>query len=349
MLKKLITLSIISIFCSQLPAQNFKTSAQNNNFTASENSIIYALPRTYLKISVEVTKTTTIKGPYAEYAQKYLGIFDVPLENSTSYKISSIDLQPVNEPDPNCYYAITFKNFPENLRTLLTNNCGLILYQQPVENKSDIYNEKEFYIFDSRYIDETLKEKTDTLYKTIIKDSSIIKIPVFKKQIQAKSDEDLIKETAHELIKIRKRRLKLARGEYEFHPDGETLKVMFAELQKQEDEYLTLFQGIKHVEKQIYNFLILPDQNLSETKVASFDNIKGINNAEVENFITLKFNPETDIKTNTSNTGKQDFSNTIFYRTPVFFKIDILYNNEIVTKFRVPLYQFGLTHNCLIK
>jgi hypothetical protein len=43
----------------------------------------------------------------------------------------------------------------------------------------------------------------------VVTDSTFTRIPVFKKQIQAKTFEEMAKEAAHELIKTRKRRIKI--------------------------------------------------------------------------------------------------------------------------------------------
>ena len=93
-----------------------------------DKSIIYALPQTGISVTLEVTKTLIKKGPFAAYAQKYLHISNVPLEDSESWKITDVRISSQIEADPSQYYAITYKTYPENLSNLLSvSNKGIIL------------------------------------------------------------------------------------------------------------------------------------------------------------------------------------------------------------------------------
>ena len=47
-----------------------------------------------------------IKGPYSEYAYKYLGLKNIITENTTTYQISDVDINTASEPDPNQYYFV---------------------------------------------------------------------------------------------------------------------------------------------------------------------------------------------------------------------------------------------------
>ena len=66
----------------------------------------YAFPQTVLIINVSVRKTDKIKGPYAAFASKYLGLANVITQNSTSYDISDVTISTYVEPDPDQYYFI---------------------------------------------------------------------------------------------------------------------------------------------------------------------------------------------------------------------------------------------------
>jgi len=348
MIKKNILLYFLLV-CAYIPgifSQNFKISKVNSNYPVSNQSIVYALPRTGITINIEMIKTYVTKGPYAEYAQKYLGISNATMENSEKWTINEITISPYYEPDPEQYYCVNFKTFPENIQTILSKeNNGVLLdlsgkWRYSFRDVSDV-NDK--IIFDPHFIKETNKEHVDTLYKTILNDTSFVRVPVFKKQILAKTYEDLVKETAHEIIKTRKNRIKYARGEYDYHPDGATLRVMLDEMQKLEDEYLSLFIGkqSKLVVSKTIN--LIPDKNISESILGYFGENTGWTSMQLKGAesISIQF-----LKSETPNlpllqTDKTLSQNILFYRIPAYFDLLLEINQTEKAKYRVPLYQFG--------
>ena len=60
------------ILSSCSPQINVSKSQQYHK-ASEKKGFYYALPRTFIKIDVVVNKTEQIKGPYAEFAEKYLG------------------------------------------------------------------------------------------------------------------------------------------------------------------------------------------------------------------------------------------------------------------------------------
>ena len=58
-----------------------------------EGYLSYSLPSTVLVLEVEAVRTNFYAGPYAEYAEKYLGI-TVPQEDSQTYQLKSIKMTP---------------------------------------------------------------------------------------------------------------------------------------------------------------------------------------------------------------------------------------------------------------
>lgn len=57
-------------------------------FTEYQGQVLYARPLTTLVVDLTVAKETVVKGPYARYAQKYLGVI-APLADKETYCIES--------------------------------------------------------------------------------------------------------------------------------------------------------------------------------------------------------------------------------------------------------------------
>ena len=345
-LKKLIIITpVIFYLVSCLPSRDYKVTKSSGAQLVNDKSLIYALPQTSVNIRLEVTKTIIKKGPYAEYAQKYLNISNIPLSDSESYMITDVKIIPQLEADPTQYYAITYKTYPDNISSLFSlSNKGIILdFANAWRKGSDslkLSNDSDF-IFDPRLTNETITEKVDTFYKTVLTDTSFKRIPIFKNQMTAKTTEEIAKETAHELIKTRKRKLKILRGEYEFHPDGKALEVMVNELNKEEEALLRMFNGVKITKKQHFTYTETPPSETFSKELCYFTAIQGIKNIKAEGYSTISVQMTKEKFENQPNTLIEHHPNILYIRVPAMTDVEIKINNERFVRTRIPVYQFG--------
>ena len=73
-IKSLLTLSLIAVCSATSVAQSTqKLTAGKHN----EYGLIYSLPVTHVRITVEAEKTVLKAGPFFNYAKKYLGVDNV--------------------------------------------------------------------------------------------------------------------------------------------------------------------------------------------------------------------------------------------------------------------------------
>ena len=325
-------------------AQSFETSKLNGNQPVSNQSFIYALPQTCLSVTIEVTKTTIKKGLYAEYAEKYLKLSDAPLKDTRSFAVSGVKLQALAEADPAQYYSISCKTFPENLQHLFTvASNGVILdfanTWKDLMRKDLTDGLPSDQLVDPNLLEKVIKETIDTTYTTVMKDSVLVKVPVFKKQKQAQTQEEIVEETANQLIKTRRHKIKMLRGEYDFHPDGATLKVMIKELDKYEESLLALFAGTKTVEKQYYTFNFVPQTNALSKELCYFNSQKGVlseKGSGTSILIQLSKDQEA-VKGMMPDKGK----NALYMRAPLMTDVTIKLDDKNVFSGRIPVYQFG--------
>ena len=59
---------------------------------AFQGGLIYSLPRTGIRILVEVSQEKFYHGPYYEYASKYLGIKNVASSDGEQWKITDLKM-----------------------------------------------------------------------------------------------------------------------------------------------------------------------------------------------------------------------------------------------------------------
>ena len=67
-------------------------------FAGAQSAVSYSLPQTVLVFNVEAQKETFYAGPYARYAQKYLGV-NAELYDRVSYTVTSVKMITGTEAD----------------------------------------------------------------------------------------------------------------------------------------------------------------------------------------------------------------------------------------------------------
>src|SRR6056297_4132845 len=225
-----------------------KVSKIDSLTTQPENGIIYALPKTTLRFTVEASRTDIIPDSYYEYAEKYLGMDNVLEEEYSDWQISNIIIDSYTEIDPEQFYMLE----PEgkmniNMQKLI--ESGSIL---PVNIRSKQEFSNDFYgyndpgkevVFTDLSVKKYIGEEKVTYYKRVQRDSLFAKVPVVKTQSVTKTFEDKAEEAANFIFMIREKRFELLTGMADFYPEGKSLEVAINELNNLESEYLSLFMG----------------------------------------------------------------------------------------------------------
>ena len=97
----------------------------DSNYIPSNQYFMYFLPQTAFKVIVTVEKNEQIKGYYADYADKMLGISNVFTENKTNYIISKVDIQSYIIPDSNLQFLVEMSHtqIKSGFYLQMLNNC----------------------------------------------------------------------------------------------------------------------------------------------------------------------------------------------------------------------------------
>jgi hypothetical protein len=342
----LLSVLLLLIIASCSPYKSIEVSKTASN-VGGPKTLIYSLPKTRVDINVQVTKTTTIAGPYAAYAEKYLSLTGVALSKVEAFEISNIHISPVNEPDPEHFYAVSFKNYPSNLDKLFSmTQQGLMLnLEDSWKSVSNDFPSKQSgsgVLFETSIREPNIKERVDTFYKTILTDASFVKVPIYKKSVEIKTEEQKAEDMANLILKIRKRRLKLMMGEYEFHPEGAALKVIVEELGKQEEELMSNFIGKKIKETFSYSYSFSPAGPFSK-ELLWFSEDKGVSESSKNglNAVSVSFNmketpaPETGVKL------PEKLTNSIYFRSPEMTSVSVKLGNKVLAEAKIPVFQAG--------
>ena len=317
------------------------------------NSYLYALPSTRLALKIKTVCHHTVPGPYCDYAEQYLGIEGAPRLSFTDWEILDVDLKGLISPDPDYYYTLEY-----------TSTLDIQAQLEELREKKWILGPDEFqpviqtYVYSEdntepiHFTDLTVKDLTASGTKTrseARKNAKIpVDMPVIRQEESGKSVQAKAKDAADFIIKIRKRRFKLLAGQYDVYPEGEALEISVRELNKLEEEYLSLFTG----------------RTYSDTLVKTFYYIPQAGN-EIERYIICRFSEETGLLDASSTSGKPvvidikdlksttalkqiripssgtSFENRILYRIPEQVSVRIIFGSSTLLEAEIPVYQYG--------
>ena len=184
---------------------------------------VYFLPKTALRISVLVEKTTYTPGDFAPYAQRYLRMSDVSQEPQTSFRVADIVVTPCPVADTTKAYAVKFDARTVASRISLSDDGRLLAL-----NMEDVEDAEVPAVFVPAPRSEEVNPR-QFLGEDILSCGSTAKMAEM---------------TAHEVYDLRENRTLLIKGQADFMPqDGRQMEMMLRELDRQDRALSSLFVG----------------------------------------------------------------------------------------------------------
>lgn len=346
----LTVLVILGVSCT--PGREFQVTKMGSEPEKSVKKAVYVLPETCFLIGLDLEKEIRIPGPYRLYAKKYLGLNEFIIEKETRYSISDVRVESVNEPDAEHFYSINLlKGEMDWDMFLKLSDYGFIL--DPVyslkagEGAGLPVDDQEEKLFSGGSMKLNLTETTDTLFKTVIRDSSFVRIPILRKQMAARTTEQKAMEAADLIMRIRSRKLSLISGEEEFVPDGEAIAVSVEELDKMEEEFMELFIGKRITQTFTRSFMVRPEtKKTTQIKTfARFSPASGLLNPEDIYGNELVFELIPQGKTVSIEPFFRAYGdgalNTLFYRIPDVASVSVKLSGQVLYEGRFSVFQLG--------
>ncbi|MDR0715092.1 MAG: DUF4831 family protein [Bacteroidales bacterium] len=309
---------------------------------AGYSALVYGLPQTRLYFEVEIVKTYVKKGPYAEFAARMLGIQDAPLKDSESWQIASIRIFDKQEVDNRQLYALSFIDYPSNLDRLLrftkegilmdlSTDHVLINSRHTGSNSGDIH-------FMNAVVKSTVVEKVDTVYKTVLTDTAFVKIPLLQRKITGKSVEEQAREMAEQIFDLRKGRLNIITGNIDHSIDGHAMKQVLEAFDTQEEQLLSLFNGVKVESRFVHTYSALPE-NTGVTPLFWFSEKNGIVSQNTAGAKEVWYRTG-EVQIPPQNKPSQA-SNIVYYRIPQIVEISAGIDKNVIISKMKDIYQFG--------
>ena len=313
--------------------------------TVPNGAVIYALPRTTITLTVEARYSVFTAGPYAQYAQKYLG-YDARRSSSTDCIITDITVTPYVEADPAERYAI---NLSEKVSSNFLQFCsqGLIVMSDSYTGKTAGFrfpSQAGAEAFIGKAPEGNLAGETTTLYRMVKKDAGFEQVEVQQSQVVEKSLEKKAEEAAKYIFTIRERKTQIITGDTDATFSGEALSSAVAELNRMEEEYLSLFYGITETSIQKISFDVIPKAGVNKYTAFKIADGQGLVSASAAQgrAVSLELTSENNGEINAAG-AKSSGGAVVNYRIPAVAACRIIDGGKTLFETRIPVYQLGQT------
>ena len=310
-----------------------------------EGYVTYSLPSTSLVLDVEAVKESFYAGPYARYAEKYLGI-KARQKDETRWEISRLGLTPMVEADLARRYTIAVKKSAPDLSFLKLSSAGLVAFADgglgsgqtwrfPISGSAD---------FSDRGVSSNLKSEATTLYRGERNQSAYSRVSVQQNMVVEKSLEQKAAEAAQTIVRLREQRLQIVTGDTDATYSGEAMGAAVAELTRLEEEYLSLFTGYSDFQTMNVSFDVVPSADRESQMYVAFrisdtagpvpsDNLSG-------RPVVMEIVPqETSVPAGGSVAVK---TLTVNYLIPAVCTVKVKDGSDLLIQTRVPIYQLGI-------
>lgn len=242
-----------------LSLKTFTTSAQTASGYykpgVTTEGAVYFLPKTAIRITVQVEKTTYTPGDFCKYAGRYLRIKDASPIPTVNCRIVGIRQEATAEADTTKGFAVKFdaKTSASNVR-LSDDGILLAINAEPLQQQQAapfVPTPAPAPINPRLYMNEEI--------------------------LIAGSTAKMAELTAQEIYEIRESRNLLVRGQADNMPkDGEQLRLMLNQLDLQDRALTSLFTGITVKDTTEQVFTIIPDKEISHEVLFRFSQKLGI-------------------------------------------------------------------------
>ena len=232
------TFAITAWLLSALLTAAAQTSVQPYQPGVTEDGVTYFLPRTALRVSLTCRRTHYRPGAYAAYAAHYLRLADVTMNEHDVWTVESAAIESYGMADPAQAYTIRLR--PKTSAPLVALAAdGRLLAINAAAGAETPLVQAGVQRVEREEIDARAFQSQDIL--------------------AAGSTAKMAELTADEIYDIRENRALLTKGQADFMPqDGEQLRLMLANLDRQEAALLSLFTGTTTEEIHTLVFDVTP-------------------------------------------------------------------------------------------
>lgn len=316
----------------------FQLSAQGD----PEGSLVYSLPSTSVRLEVKAQKESFFAGPYAKYAQKYLGV-EARQRDAVSYTVTSVKMSSFVEADQSARYQLEpgmgMQAFlaltSQGLVSVSAGSQETTQWRFPSEKKAD---------FSDRGLTSNLTSEAATLYRNVKSESAYNKVAVQQEMVVQKSLESRAKEAAEMIFSLRKKRVQIVTGDTDATFSGEAMASAVAEIARLESEYMSMFIGYSEYSEQEMNYDVVPSKsNESQLYVAfRLSDSKGLVPSDDLSGKPYLLEFAADSIEIPAGKNERVKGKLAHYRIPAVCTVKLTDGVNVLLQSRMPVYQLGL-------
>ena len=310
---------------------NAQTNVVKMSATKSTDfGVTYFLPKTVLTVHVNYSKTIQKAGPFARYAEKYLGVKEqsVVFEDRIYYTLNTINMESKGIVDKNASYLVELKSKTTSPFVYLTED-GLIC------------------TINADYAPESANKSKVAVVRPTSEVSTALSHSVYTEEyLRAGSVTKMAEVAAKQIYKLRESRTDLLTGNADNAPrDGEGMKIVLANLEAQEKALVELFMGTTGVESLDAEFEIEPLTNVEKKVLFRFSKYFGIVDPEDLSgspvYINIHDLEITEAKEIIDPKRKTKELSSIVYNIPGKATVEVFYGINSMYKNTFSIVQFG--------
>ena len=324
--------------------------------SATDGVVIYSLPNTVIVLEVEAVREVYTAGPYARYADKYLGV-EAKESSQTKFELLSIRAIPYIEADQSARMVANLASFKGAAAATFfdMSSQGIVILADESKGGENSWRFPPLRTnsMQAREATSNLTNAEATLYKSERTSSGSERVAITQTQVVQKSAERKAQETADAIFALRDKRLQIITGDTDANFAGEAMKSAIDEINRLESEYLSLFLGTVEQSVQKMSFDVVPKAGsrqmyiafrLSDTQGLLPSNNIGGRPIVLELTVEEGAAAQLDIHSPKSSgrpSGKE--GSLIFYRVPAVCQMKMTDGQQILMQSRIPIYQLGET------
>lgn len=339
MIKKILTAALLIV--------SVAASAQKKG-EDPQSYLTYSLPKTVVILEVEAVQEKFYAGPYAKYAEKYLGI-KPRMEDETLFQLAEIKMTPFVEADQDRRYSLNVNKGKIDATFLKLSSAGLISFSDANFGDEAIWRfpAKTQGDFASKGVTSNLTSESTTLYRNEKKESAYNKVSVQQNMVVEKTPEKRAAETADMILKIRQQRLQIVTGDTDATYSGEAMGAAIAELTRLEQEYMTLFIGYSEYQTQKMRFEVIPEADRESQMYIAFRLSDEGGLVAAENLsgrpVVMEIVPQVfaEPEVTAALDPKAPKPVEVYYRIPAMCSVKLINSGNVIMQSRLPIYQLG--------
>jgi hypothetical protein len=341
----------LSIFFSCSPTGQISVSNVNDSGFRQSGSLLYSLPQTVIDVTVAAEVNEIIPGPYRQYAEKYLGIKEVPVRTEYYWTIKSVQVRHHTEMDPDYVYAVSgsyqpdmFPDFSNLARDSMILDLSKVPYDYVFYNSLPVTSEEPY--FTDLSVKRNFEAEKDIEVSLVMPDSNYLTRPSSKNRLKEKTLEQKAEEAANFIIKLKKRRFKMVSGQPDAMPNGEAMAYSLTELSRLEENYLSLFIGKRssYQHQRTYHYTPVSGKKSDRIVLFRFLESEGFLDARETRGKPVMLDIANNNKTKGLEQTESPFNttpNSVLYRVPDQVSIKLIWGESVLSDGLFPVFQSG--------